>query len=348
MILLKQILSDLKRQWLFLLLVVVAVSLMIWANSHWSEYILKCPWVSIAVLTLLLWLAIAVCRSLTNIYNLRKNEAGITWCQISILLAIGLWIIGFALIFNVKSYPGIAAAIGIMGSVMSWIFQDTIKGVAAFIHLRLNNLLRIDDWIQVPSRNVDGVVKRVTLTTVTIYNWDTTTSSIPTSVLHSEHFKNLKNMMDGKTYGRKMSKSFIMDTGWFHAMNQEDVEELKKKGDVLQYLPESSIQENVTNAQLFRLYLFYWLMNHPHVSQLPRLIVRWQDPKESGMPLEVYVFITDSSLPAYEWQQSQIIEHILEAMEWFGLRLYQSPSAYDVSNSNVFLTDKPATYRMEE
>ena len=348
MILLKQILSDLKRQWLFLLLVVVAVSLMIWANSHWSDYILKCPWVSIAVLTLLLWLAIAVCRSLTNIYNLRKNEAGITWCQISILLAIGLWIIGFVLIFDIKSQPRFAAAIGIMGSVMTWIFQDTIKGVAAFIHLRLNNLLRIDDWIQVPSRNVDGVVKRATLTTVTIYNWDTTTSSIPTSVLHSEHFKNLKNMMDGKTYGRKMSKSFIMDTGWFHVMNQEDVEELKKKGDVLQYLPESSIQENVTNAQLFRLYLFYWLMNHPHVSQLPRLIVRWQDPNESGMPLEVYVFITDSSLPAYEWQQSQIIEHILEAMEWFGLRLYQSPSAYDVSNSNVFLTDKPATYRMEE
>ena len=85
-------------------------------------------------------------------------------------------------------------------------------------------------------------------------------------------------------------------------------------------------------------------MNHPHVSQLPRLIVRWMEQKECGMPLQVYAFITDSSLPAFEWQQSQIIEHIIESMKWFGLRLYQSPSAYDVSNSNIFLSDKPASY----
>lgn len=89
-------------------------------------------------------------------------------------------------------------------------------------------------------------------------------------------------------------------------------------------------------------------MNHPHVSQQPRLIVRWMEQKESGMPLQVYAFITDSSLASFEWQQSQIIEHIMESMDWFGLRLYQSPSSYDVSNSNVFLTDSPATYRKED
>ncbi|MBR1504311.1 MAG: mechanosensitive ion channel [Prevotella sp.] len=300
------------------------------------------------MLTILLWIAIAVCRSLTNIFNLRRNEAGITWCQISILLAIGLWIVGFVIIFDMKNNPRIAAGFGILGTVISWIFQDTIKGVVAFIHLRLNNLLHIGDWIMVPSRNVDGEVKRVTLTTVTIYNWDTTTSSIPTGMLHSEHFQNLQNMMTGKTYGRKMSKCFIMDTGWFHNMSQTDLDELRNKGDVRDYLPEECMKCDVTNAQLFRQYLFYWLMNHHHISQLPRLIVRWQEQKESGLPLEVYAFITDSSLAAFEWQQSQIIEHIIESMAWFGLRLYQSPSAYDVSNSNVFLTDKPATYRMED
>lgn len=84
---------------------------------------------------------------------------------------------------------------------MTWIFQDTIKGVVAFVHLRLNHLLYIDDWIQVPKLNVDGEVKRITLTTVTLYNWDTTTSSIPTSVLHNDHFINLQRMTDGKTYG---------------------------------------------------------------------------------------------------------------------------------------------------
>ena len=68
------------------------------------------------------------------------------------------------------------------------------------------------------------------------------------------------------------------------------------------------------------------------------------DQKDSGMPLQVYAFIVDSNLAAFEWQQSQIIEHIIKSMDWFGLRLYQSPSAFDVSNSNIYLAKESATY----
>ena len=142
--------------------------------------------------------------------------------------------------------------------------------------------------------------------------------------------------------------TFIMDTGCFHLIDSKEAMKLKTTGDITQYIPDDEIKEKASNAHLFRIYLYHWLMNHPHVSQQPRLIVRWMEQKESGMPLQVYAFITDSSLASFEWQQSQIIEHIMESMDWFGLRLYQSPSSYDVSNSNVFLTDSPATYRKED
>lgn len=312
------------------------------------ENIIQNEWYQLLLLTAFLTLAISICVTLTNIYSLKKKEAAITLCQILILVFVGFWFFGLFSIFKLQDDTTAKAYLGGASALLAWIFQDTIKGVVAFVHLRLNNLLRIGDWIQVPGLKVDGTVKRVTLTMVTIYNWDTTTSSIPTGELYSNHFINLKSMMDGKTYGRKMCMNFVLDTGWFHIMKQEDVEKLKQSGDVLQYLPEERIKEKATNAQLFRLYLYYWLMNHPHVSQLPRLIVRWMEQKESGMPLQVYAFITDSALAAFAWQQSQIVEHIVKSMEWFGLRLYQSPSNYDVSNSNVFLTDKPAAYRMED
>ena len=304
-------------------------------------------WYQLAFLTLLILLVILVCRRLTEIFSLRKKEGGITWCQISILIAIGVWIVGFLIIFDTKNNSRLAAAIGVAGSLTAWIFQDTIKGVVAFIHLRLNHLLQIDDWIKVPKYNVDGEVKRVTLTTVTIYNWDTTTSSIPTSVLHSDHFINLKKMMDGKTYGRRMYKTFILDTGWFHIVTEEEANVLRQNEEILRHIPGNEIKCGMSNAHLFRIYLFHYLMNHSHISQQPRLIVRWMDQTECGMPLQVYAFITDSRLPAFEKQQSQIIEHIIESLEWFGLRLYQSPSSYDVSNSNIYLTQKPATYRKE-
>ena len=308
------------------------------------------PWYVFSFITSFFLLCIKASYRLTRVFSLRKEEHLITKSQICVLLIWGLWIISIVVVFDIKSQPRLAAALGIAGSVIGWIFQDTIKGVIAFIHLRRNELLHIDDWIQVPEHCVDGEVKAVTLTTVTLYNWDTTTSSIPTSMLYSGHFINLKNMMDGKTYGRKMSKTFIFDTGWFREMTQEDINNLRMNvPDVINYLSEKelSVASKMTNAHLFRLYLYHWLMNHPHISQQPRLIVRWLDQIESGMPLEIYAFIIDSGLLAFEWQQSIIIEHVIDTVQWFGLRLYQTPSAYDVSNSNIYMSDNPATYKNE-
>ena len=287
-------------------------------------------------------------RTLANTFSLRKEEERITWSQIAILIAIGFWIIGFLIIFDTKEDPKIAAAVALVGSVLSWIFQDKIKGVVAFLHLRFHHLLKVDDWIIVPSMNIDGEVKRITLTSVTVYNWDTTTSTFPISVLHSGQFQNLQSMTEGKTYGRRMYMSFIFDTGWFHAITQDELERLKKNEDVTCYLPKTELKSGKLNAQLYRLYLYHWLMNRDRISQHPRLIVRWQEQKPEGMPLQVYAFITEGSVAPFEWEQSQIVEHIIKSAEWFNLNLYQSPSGYDASNSNVFFTDKPATYSREE
>lgn len=353
----RQIWGAILKQWWLLVLILapLAVAMVIFIADLFYTFVdtsvvlavLQNHWCQLFFLTLSVWLAISACRTLTNIFSLRKKEAGITWCQLSILIAIGCWIIGFLIIFDMRNYPRYTAAMGIAGTLLAWIFQDTIKGVVAFIHLRLNNLLCIEDWIQIPKYHVDGEVKRVTLTTVTIYNWDTTTSSIPTSVLHTDHFINLKKMLEGKTYGRRMIKTFILDTGWFHAISKEEAARLQQSNDIVQYLPKEMINEGVTNAHLYRIYLFHWLMNHPHVSQHPNLIVRWMEQTESGMPLQVYAFITDSSSAAFEWQQSAIIEHIMKSLEWFGLRLFQIPSSYDASSRTIFIPHKPATYRNE-
>ena len=352
----------LKGRWglTLLLLVMVALSLLSlhnWQNAAFlsasscltSIYgfistALRSSWYWLVLLTLLMFLVIGVCNTMTNIYSLRKNETGITWCQILILIFVGIWLIGLLCIIKIQKESGYFIIFGVLGTLMTWIFQDTIKGVVAFVHLRLNHLLYIDDWIQVPKLNVDGEVKRITLTTVTLYNWDTTTSSIPTSVLHNDHFINLQRMTDGKTYGRQMLKTFILDTGGFHPLTAEEIESLKQKKEVKAYLLDEDFKVGELNAHLFRLYVFHWLMNHPYVSQEPRLVVRWLEQKETGLPLQIYGFIMEGGVLAYEWQQSQIIEHIVEALNWFGLQLYQRPSSHDVSN----LTEKVLMSRKEE
>lgn len=311
------------------------------------QAVVDSKWFQISFVTIFIYLAIALCQTLTRIYSINRKETAITTCLILILVLIGTWILAIFVLFDLRDTTN-KAIMGGFSFLLALIFQDTIKGVVSFIHLRFNNQLRIDDWIQVPGKGVDGEVRHVSLTKVTISNWDTTTSCIPTSMLHSEHFINLKNMMDGKTFGRRMFMTFILDTNWMHPISDAEasalIERCRKETDVLNYIPEKEITAGKLNAELFRLYLFHWLMNHQHISQQPRLIVRWREHQENGMPLQIYTFITDSGLASFEWQQSQIVEHIIKSLRWFGLRLYQNPSSFDVSNSNVFLTKCPASY----
>lgn len=341
------------------LIVFIFVSLLLWGVTYVLSPKVTQATYKLLALTAIVWLTVKVCSILTDTFSLRKKESNITLCQSIILIAIGLWILGFIVIFDIENNPTFAAAFGIVGLMIGWIFQDRIKGIVAFFHLRMNHLLSIDDWIMVPSYDVDGEVKHITLTTITIYNWDTTTSTIPIYALHDGHFKNLQNMTENRTYGRRMKKTFIFDTSWFRPLTNDELNSIKekikgneaidkgKRDDIIQNIFEKELREGMLNAELYRMYIYHWLMNNPHISQQPSLLVHWTDHTEGGMMLEVYTFITDGGFVPFEWQQSKIIEHILTSMDWFGLRLYQSPSAYDASNSNIYLTQEPASYTKE-
>ena len=296
----------------------------------------------------LLILVILACNGLTNIFSLLREEKYITNCQLAILVAIGLWIVGAIFILEIWNSQTSHIVFALFGGLLTWIFQDKVKGAVAFIHFRSHKLLKIGDWIKVPKLGVDGEIQKVTLTTVTLYNWDTTTSTIPMNALQSEHFTNLQNMSEGKTYGRRMLQKFTIDSGWIHPIDAKETKFLKSgKHHIVDYLPDDELMIGTLNIHLFRLYLYHWLMENDHVSQLPRLIVRWTEQNDSGVVLEVYTFLTDCDFSSFEWQQSRIIEHIIESMAWFGLRVYQSPSAYDASNSNIFITKSPANYKIK-
>lgn len=319
-------------------------------GSIWCEYIKsektrKVLW--LIGVTFLLFKTLSVCNTLTDVNNLLRKEARITWSQICKLIAVGIWIVVFVVIFDIKNNVKLAAVVSIFGAVLGWIFQDRVKGIASFISLREKKLLNIGDWIQVPQLNVDGEVKKVTLTSVTLSNWDTTTSTIPISALQEGHFVNLQNMSDGKTYGRMMLKTFIVDTGSIRHVSEDDVKTIKNSDhDIMSYLTDEEVVQGVLNAQLFRLYIYHWLMNQSHISHYPRLIVRWVEQKDCGLTLQVYAFIVDSNIASFEWQQSHIIEHIVTSISWFGLRLYQSPSAYDVNYNNIHI-DNPVIIKKE-
>lgn len=287
-------------------------------------------------LTCLVFTTVSVCNTLTEVYNLSRQEHRITLCQIFILVAVGIWIIGGILIFDIQKDSKSTMALGIVGSIFAIIFQDKIKGALTFINLRHHNLLKIGDWIKVPKLDVDGDVKAVSLTTVTLYNRDNTTSILPISALQSEHFINLQNMSDGKTYGRRMLKTLTLSSSCVHPVTKEEIDTLMTQHkDLSSFLSAEDLQEGMLNARLYRLYLYRWLMANPHVSQVPNLMVRWVEQNEYGLTLQVYAYLLECKLGEFEWRQSLVFEHMIASLEWFGLKLYQSPASFDVNDVHL-------------
>lgn len=283
------------------------------------------------LLNLLSFLVIRTCRRLNNIFNIRKQETRITWSYVFMLSTLCIWVISFVLIFKISEKAPMAAAMGAIGAMLSWIFQDKIRGAVTFFHLRYHDMLNIGDWVKIPAKNVDGEVSKVSMTSVTVANWDTTTSIIPITAFSTEHFINLQNMLKGNTHGRQMLKTFIIDTRSIHPLSDKEATLLATNTAIAEFIPEEQIHAGASNASLLRIYLYHWLMSNPNVSCSPRLIVRWLEQEPTGMPLQLYAFITDSGLASFEWQQSLIIEHVLEALAHFQLRLYQSPTSFDLT-----------------
>ena len=222
-------------------------------------------------------------------------------------------------------------------AIVGLIFNDSIKGVVAYYHLRANKLLHIGDWIEVPAQNIDGEIKDISLVTVTINNSDNTLTNIPIQQLQNGSFKNKQSLFNGTATGRRMYRTFTIDTRSIKSMSTEDVEKLKEKfeqinEDTIIFTHFEPDTHSSLNIHLYRRYLTHWLMNNNHLTRYPRLIVRLQQPTSEGVPIQVYTYILKTDTMSFEQVQSSVAEHILLSMEWFGLRLYQKPSGEDIIN----------------
>jgi miniconductance mechanosensitive channel len=93
-----------------------------------------------------------------------------------------------------KEVGAIMAGLGALAAVFSLIFKDAILGLVASIQLSANNMLKVGDWITLPSRGVDGITEDITLTTVKVRNFDKTIITIPAYALVNESFQNRKGM----------------------------------------------------------------------------------------------------------------------------------------------------------
>ena len=232
-----------------------------------------------------------------------------------------LFFVGGIIIVSVlinKSPTTLFAGLGASAAILMLVFKDTILGFVAGIQLSANDMLRIGDWIQLSDGSANGIVLEITLNTVKIQNWDNTISTIPPYTLVNTTFKNWRGMQESG--GRRVDKSIKLDMKTLKFCTDEKIARIRQE---IPLMKDVEYTKDMTNAQLYRIYIELYLSQHPLVNKNLYLIIAQREPTPYGVPIEIYFFLSDTVWKEYEQIQSYIFDHLLVMVDKFDLKLYQ-------------------------
>ncbi len=155
--------------------------------------------------------------------------------KLIIFIVCGLMILGT---FLRKDVFTLLAGFGAMAAVLMLVFQNTILSLVASVQISSYDMVRIGDWIEMPSLNADGDVIDMSLHTVTVQNFDKTITTIPTNKLVTDTFKNWRGMQEAGA--RRIKRSIHIDQSSVHFMSAEEQTKLKNFILLDQYLNSKS------------------------------------------------------------------------------------------------------------
>ena len=246
-------------------------------------------------------------------------------------LQVVLVIIGGILIIAViidKSPTGLLAGLGASAAVISFIFKDSLMGLVAGVQLSANNMLKVGDWIEMPSRGIDGVVVAVSLTTIKIRSWNNTLQTIPPYLLISEPFDNWQAMRDSG--GRRIKRNINIDMSSVRFADEAFIESLRTNEATAEIMKSiaTSLEECgvVTNLDIYMRYINRYLDTHPRLNHTMTCMVRQLQPTEWGLPVELYCFSANVNWVPYEHLQAEIFSHIVALAPLFSIEIYQAPA----------------------
>jgi len=236
-------------------------------------------------------------------------------------------IIVVALLFG-KSPLNLIAGLGAAATVLMLVFRDSILGLVAGIQLSANQMLKPGDWVAIEKLNIDGVVQKVSLTTVKIKNFDNTISTVPPYTLVSDSFRNWENVF---TVGaRQVKRSFYIDVNSVRHLTKGELTLLHQQGMVTD--SEASATAPQVNLTLFRNHCRRLLSEHTEVNKAHWIVVRLLQSTPNGLPMELYFYLSDTAWERYENNAAILQEQIIATMPQFGLRIFQNPSGADLQN----------------
>tara|TARA_B100000795_G_C22803739_1_gene443469 strand:+ start:3969 stop:5219 length:1251 start_codon:yes stop_codon:yes gene_type:complete len=294
---------------------------------------------------LILWIARSVLNTLKDYLKTLpslKDKPIDSYIQVIMIFA---WVFGIlsaiAIITGIEFIKFITT-IGAASAIILLVFKDTILGFVASIQVSINDMVRIGDWITFEKYGADGDVTEINLSTVKVQNFDKTITTIPTYALISDSFKNWRGMENSD--GRRIKRALNIKLDSICYLSKSEVDSLKKIQSISAYLETRQLDidayntnnninkdlllngRNLTNIGVFRKYIETYIENHSGTNKKMMIMVRQLAPGTQGIPLEVYAFSSDKRWENYEYIMADIFDHIIAAVPYFNLEIFELPS----------------------
>ena len=303
---------------------------------------------------LILWIVRSLLNTLKDYFKTLpslKDKPIDSYIQVFMIFA---WVFGilsaFAIITGIDFFEFITT-IGAASAVIILVFRDTILGFVASIQVSINDMVRIGDWITFEKYGADGDVTEINLSTVKVQNFDKTITTIPTYALISDSFKNWRGMEDSD--GRRIKRALNIKLDSVCYLSKDAVDKLKnihsisayletRQADIEAYNMSNKINKelllngrNLTNIGVFRKYIETYIENHSGINKEMMIMVRQLAPGAHGIPLEIYAFSSDKRWENYEYIMADIFDHIIAAVHYFNLEIFELPSNSSFSDSKL-------------
>ena len=272
-------------------------------------------------------------------YPLLRDKPLESYIQVFMIF---IWFIGGIVILSLitgKEVGVFLTTLGALSAVILLIFKDTILGFVASIQITINDTVRLGDWVTMNDVGADGDVISISLSSVKIQNFDKTITTVPTYKLISDSFTNWRGMSESD--GRRIKRSILIKADSIKFMSDNEINSLKEI-DIMKIFIKKREKEindfnknnssnksqlingrNFTNLGLFRNYINNYLNQHPKINKEMTIMCRQLTPTPTGVPLEIYAFITDKEWVNYEAIVSDIFDHLLASISSFGLKNFE-------------------------
>ena len=307
--------------------------------------------IRIFAVVLTLWIVRSLLNTLKDYFKTLprlKDKPIDSYIQVFMIFA---WVAGFILSFAIITGTPIwkfFTALGALSAVILLIFKDTILGFVASIQVSINDMVRIGDWITIEKYGADGDVSEINLSTVKVRNFDNTITTIPTYALISDSFKNWRGMSDSG--GRRIKRALNIKISSIRYLSKNEVTKLTEIELISEYLKtrqdkissfnnDNNIDKdsllngrNLTNIGVFRKYAETYIETHSAINKDMMIMVRQLAPTTQGVPIEIYAFSSDKRWTNYEYIMADIFDHLLAAVPYFDLEIFELPNNTSFKN----------------